>query len=165
MIKGGFHWGLIAIVGLLLIFRGNAAAEQLPKGDCTAPKPLTDLRHCVFWNQSFSGIDLHGTLLDGVSIRGTNLTGCNLSGASLRRADLRWSDFSKCQLSDSDFSDANLFHTTFDGATMDRTKLNKSYMFASRLNYVRARQADFTDAFMKDLNIANSNLSDRKSVV
>jgi len=32
-------------------------------------------------------------------------------------------------------------------------------MFASRLSYVQARQADFTDAFMKDLNIADSDLS------
>jgi uncharacterized protein YjbI with pentapeptide repeats len=32
-------------------------------------------------------------------------------------------------------------------------------MFGSRLNYVQARQADFTDAFMKDLDIANSDLS------
>ena len=32
-------------------------------------------------------------------------------------------------------------------------------MFGSRLNRVQARQADFTDAFMKDLNIANSDLS------
>jgi uncharacterized protein YjbI with pentapeptide repeats len=109
----------------LLIFCGvNATAEKPPKGDCNAPKPQTDLRHCVFRNRSFSGIDLQDTLLDGVSIRGTNLTGCNLAGASLRRADLRWSDFSKCQLNDTDFSNSNLFHTTFDGATMDRAKLN-----------------------------------------
>jgi uncharacterized protein YjbI with pentapeptide repeats len=120
MKKGGFQWGSIVVVGLLLFFRVNVTAGQLPKGDCHVPKPLTDLRHCVFWNKAFSGIDLHGTLLDGVSLRGTNLTGCNLSGASLRRADLRWSDFSKCQLNDTDFSNSNLFHTTFDGATMDR---------------------------------------------
>jgi uncharacterized protein YjbI with pentapeptide repeats len=150
-----FKLGTLVVVGLLLFLRVNVTAEQLPKGDCNAPKPLTDLRHCVFWNKAFSGIDLHGTLLDGVSLRGTNLTGSNLSGASLRRADLRWSDFSKCQLTDTDFSNSNLFHTTFDGATMDRAKLNKAYMFGSRLNDVQARQADFTDAFMKDLNIEN----------
>jgi uncharacterized protein YjbI with pentapeptide repeats len=122
----GIKRGPIVIVGLLLFFLADVTAEQLPKGDCNAPKPLTDLRHCVFWNKAFSGIDLHGTLLDGVSLRGTNLTGCNLAGASLRRADLRWSDFSKCQLPDTDFSNSNLFHTTFDGATMDRAKLNSA---------------------------------------
>jgi uncharacterized protein YjbI with pentapeptide repeats len=126
MNKGRFHWVLIAIVGLLLFLRVNATAEQLPKGDCNAPKPRTDLRHCVFWNKAFAGIDLHGTLLDGVSLRGTNLTGCNLSGTSLRAADLRWSDFSKCQLNDADFSNSNLFHTTFDGATMDATRFQNA---------------------------------------
>ena len=146
------QWGAIVVVGLLLFFRVNVAAEELPKGDCKAPKPLTDLRHCVFWNKAFSGIDLHGTLLDGVSLRGTNLTGCNLSGASLRRADLRWSDFSKCQLNDTDFSNSNLFHTTFDGATMDGAKLNKAYLFGSRLNSIQARQADFTDAVIENMD-------------
>jgi uncharacterized protein YjbI with pentapeptide repeats len=115
MNTGRFQWGsIVVVVGLLLFFRVNVTAGQLPKGDCHVPKPLTDLRHCVFWNEAFSGIDLHGALLDGVSLRGTNLTGCNLSGASLRRSDLRWSDFSKCQLNDTDFSNSNLFHTTFD---------------------------------------------------
>ncbi len=108
MKKARFQWGSIVIVGLLLFFWVNVTAQQLPKGDCNAPKPRTDLRHCVFWNQSFSGIDLHGTLLDGVSLRGTKLTGCNLSRASLRRADLRWSDFSKCQLNDTDFSKCSI---------------------------------------------------------
>jgi uncharacterized protein YjbI with pentapeptide repeats len=42
---------------------------------------------------------------------------------------------------------------------MDGAKLNKAYLFGSRLNSIQARQADFTDAFMKDLNIANSDLS------
>ena len=121
------RWVPIFVLGLLLFFWVSVSAEQLPKGDCKAPKALTDLRHCVFWNKSFSGINLHGVLLDGVSLRGTNLTGCNLSGASLRGADMRWSDFSKCKLSDTDFSNSNLFHTTFDGATMDRAKLNKAF--------------------------------------
>ena len=62
-------------------------------------------------------------------------------------------------MNDTDFSNSNLFHTTFDGATMDRAKLYQTYMFGARFNFVRARQADFTDAFMKDLNIANSDLS------
>jgi uncharacterized protein YjbI with pentapeptide repeats len=146
-----FKWGyIVAVVGLLIFFQVNIAAEQLPMGDCNTPKPLTDLRHCVFWNKAFSGIDLHGALLDGVSLRGTNLTGCNLSGASLRAADLRWSDFSKCQLNDADFSNSNLFHTTFDGATMDGAKLNKAYLFGSKLNYIQARQADFTDAVIEN---------------
>ena len=152
MNKTRFQSGFIVVIGLLLFFLADVTAEPLPKGDCNAPKPLTDLKHCVFWNKAFSGIDLHGTFLDGVSLRGTNLTGANLSGASLRRADLRGSDFSKCQLTDTDFSNSNLFHTTFDGATMDRAKLNKAYMFGSRLNYVQARQADFTDAFMENMD-------------
>ena len=75
MNTAGFPWRSIVVVGLLLFFRVNVTAEQLPKGDCNDPKPLTDLRHCVFWNKSFSEIDLHSTLLDGVSLRGTNLTG------------------------------------------------------------------------------------------
>jgi uncharacterized protein YjbI with pentapeptide repeats len=42
---------------------------------------------------------------------------------------------------------------------MDGAKLNKAYMFGSRFNYIQARQADFSDGFMKDLNIADSDLS------
>jgi len=42
---------------------------------------------------------------------------------------------------------------------MDRANMYKTYLFGSKLNRVRARQADFTDAFMKDLNIANSDLA------
>ena len=73
MNAAGFKWILITVAGLLLLFAANVTAEELPKGDCNAPEPLTDLRHCVFWNRSFSGTDLHGVLLDGVSLRSTNL--------------------------------------------------------------------------------------------
>ena len=33
------------------------------------------------------------------------------------------------------------------------------YLFRPRFNYIQARKADFTEAFMKDLNIADSDLS------
>ena len=62
MTAAGIQRGPIVVVGLLLFFWVNVTAEQLPKGDCNDPKPRTDLRHCVFWNKAFSGIDLHGTL-------------------------------------------------------------------------------------------------------
>ncbi len=54
-------------------------------------------------------------------------------------------------------SDSNLFHTTFNGVTMDGAKMKKAYLLAARMNRVQARRADFTDAFMKDLNIENSD--------
>jgi uncharacterized protein YjbI with pentapeptide repeats len=66
-----FQRGSIVVIGLLLLHQVSVAAEQLPKGDCNTPKPRTDLRHCGFWNKTFPGIDLHGTLLDGVSLRGS----------------------------------------------------------------------------------------------
>ncbi len=77
MNEGRFHLGRFAMVGLLLFLWIDAAAEQLPKGDCDSPKPRTDLRHCVFWNIAFSGIDLHGALLDGVSLRMFTMTRVN----------------------------------------------------------------------------------------
>jgi uncharacterized protein YjbI with pentapeptide repeats len=63
-------------------------------------------------------------------------------------------------LPDTDFSNSNLFHTTFDGAIMDRAKLNKAYMFASRLNDVQARQADFTKAKLNGASLRRVTLDE-----
>ncbi len=105
---------LIAIAGLGL-FGFRISADTLPKGDCKVPKPLTDLRHCMFWGKSFPAIDLPGARLDGVNLYGVRFTGCDLTGTLLRKANLHWADLSNCRLSDADFSFSNPFHTPFDG--------------------------------------------------
>ena len=131
-----FQWGsIVVVVGLLLFLRAHVTAEQLPMGDCNTPKPRTDLRHCVFWNKAFSGIDLHGALLDGVSLRGTNLTGCNLSGADLQNADLTGSALEKA-----DFTRANLSGASLKGVTLDETIFSEANL----------DQADFKDAVIEN---------------
>ena len=37
--------------------------------------------------------------------------------------------------------------------------MTKAYLFGAKFNYIQARQADFTEAFMKDLNIYESDLA------
>jgi uncharacterized protein YjbI with pentapeptide repeats len=86
-----FQWGTIVVVGFLIFFQINVAAEQRPMGNCNTPKPRTDLRHCVFWNKAFSGIDLHGTLLDGVSFFSeANLDQADFTDAVIENMDETW---------------------------------------------------------------------------
>lgn len=134
-------------------------AQTLPRGNCAAPGPRTDLRHCSFRGYEADAIDLHGALLDGVDLTNARLRGCDLSGARLVKADLKWADLGECTLTGADLSDADLFHATFDDGVLDGADFSGANMFGANLNGVRAVDTNFSRAYMKDIAMEESDFS------
>ncbi len=70
-------------LGLALLTAG-VAAQELPRGDCAAPRAATDLRHC----------DLTGSLLNGAHLRGASFLGSRLTDSRFVNAVTAGADFS-----------------------------------------------------------------------
>jgi Pentapeptide repeats (8 copies) len=71
----------------------TATAASLPKGNCSAPKPYTDLRHCKYrgadlTNLNLAGVDLRGAELYKTKFHGANLKNALVDGAEITNAFL-----------------------------------------------------------------------------
>lgn len=79
---------------VLFILTNSVIAAPLPKGDCKAPKPFTDLRHCYFEKTDLSNKDLRGVDLRVESLYQTDLSGADLTNALFDRNKLLVADLS-----------------------------------------------------------------------
>jgi len=83
-------------MGLLLGFitiTGIAIAAPLPKGNCAAPEPYTNLMHCRFKktdlrNKDLRGVDLRNVALYKTQLQGSNLTNALFDGVYITHANL-----------------------------------------------------------------------------
>lgn len=116
---------LLAILFAVLAATGlsTAHATGLPKGDCAAPRPVTDLTHCSFAGQKIDGLDLHGADLSRVDFSNAHLKECDMIGATLRGANLKWADLTGCRIRRADLTGADLFHTRLDRADISGSSL------------------------------------------
>jgi hypothetical protein len=99
--------------------------------------PLTDI--------DLSNADLLGTVLreealGGADLRGANLHHADLSGTYLARADLRWNPI----------RDRNtvLWNAVLHWVTLDEACLQKTVLGCANLEYAKARNEDFSDAWL-----------------
>ena len=78
---------------LPLLVAIDAAAADLPPGNCAAPQAATDLSSCDFSRKKLAGKDLHGARLAGAKLESTDFSKANLSGADLRGSNAKWAKF------------------------------------------------------------------------
>ncbi|MGE5155344.1 MAG: pentapeptide repeat-containing protein, partial [Bdellovibrio bacteriovorus] len=147
--------GLLAVAAL-------AGAEDLPRGDCAAPRPATDLRHCNLGEARLQGVDLRNAQLDGVRFENADLTGCKLAGASLVKANLRWTKLAACDLTGAKLNGADLFHAILDEADLTGADLTQADLFGANLIEVHGKGANFSRAFLKDLLMEGGNLPEAR---
>lgn len=87
----------VSLVKFLLLgciaIMDTATAASLPKGNCSAPHPYTDLRHCDFEKADLSNKDLRGTDLRVASLYQTDFDGADLTNALFDRNQLLAAQF------------------------------------------------------------------------
>ena len=111
----------------LFVRSGGAADSAVAIGDCDAPEPSKDYRHCVFAGAKLMQADFRHALLGGVDLQNANFENANLSGANLAGADLKWANFRGADLTGADLTGADLFHTTLDESRLDGVRRNLKY--------------------------------------
>lgn len=142
----------------MLLATSESRAQRLPKGDCEAPKPVTDLGHCSFAGRKLIGIDLHGAELSRVDFTSAVMAQCDMIGANLRGANLKWADLSGCKIRRADLTGADLFHTRLDFADISGSMLRKAFLFGTDMNNVLADDVDFRGSHMKDILMENGSM-------
>lgn len=72
--------GVVIIIAAIHLY----FLSMLPQGDCTAPQPHTDLRHCSFAGLDAPNIDLRGSKLDYVDFTNAKFSIANLMALALK---------------------------------------------------------------------------------
>jgi len=146
------------LAGLLAAAPAALTEDALPKGDCKAPAPRTDLRHCNFEGAMLMGADLSGADVRGVKFAKARMTGCAMRGARAGGANFRWTDMKGCDLSGADFSGSDMLHVRLDSAKVDGTDFTKAYLFGAILSHAHGEKAVFDTAHLRDVEIDSATL-------
>ena len=109
--------------------------------------PLTDID---LSNADLLGIILREEALGGADLRGANLHHADLSGTYLARADLRWNPIRN--------RNTVLWNADLHWVTLDEACLQKTVLGCANLQYAKARNADFSDAWLGGADLRGADL-------
>ena len=110
------------------------------------------------------GADLSQADLQGSTLGSTRFCDANLNGAAFRQADLRATDLSGANLIEADFYEADLTAANLNGATLYGTNLSRVKLHRVDLHAADLRNVDLSYAVVGFTNFRNVDLSQVKGL-